>query len=815
MTFPLEKNLQLFLVLLTLPICAFAQTNGNVSLGASLFAVDNSSCWLSASGDFAFGFRQLKNQDDLFLLCVWYAKIPDQTIVWYANGDRPAPRSSKLNLTSDPGLLLTNPQGQELWKSETIVGVVDHGVITDEGSFVLVDSNSSKLWETFEHPTDTLLPTQIMNRGGLLSSRQSETNFSKGRFQLRLQGDGDVVLNTINLPTNFANEPYYQSGTTGESNSSREGIQLVFNESGLLFVLRKDNERFNLTTGGLVSARDYYFRATLNFDGIFTQYYHRKALTGNVSWISLWSIPDNICDSMMVFRGVGVCGYNSICTLGADQRPTCECPKGYSLLDPNDVYGSCKPDFRQGCFEDELNSTKDGYDVVELTNTVWPTSDYVKLAPFTADMCKESCLLDCLCAVAILRDGDCWKKKLPLSNGRVDPKRNTIAFIKIPKGNKTFGSEQPSHDQDQGPIPDVKKENQVALIRVVSALLGTSIFINFILIGASVVGFLLIYKKKRQTFTLVQSVSSMNLRSFTYEELEKATDGFKEELGRGAFGTVFKGVLSFHEGNLQVAVKKLNNMVREREQEFKAEVGAIGRTDHKNLVRLMGFCNDTRNRILVYQFMSNGSLADFIFGAPRPKWNQRKQIALGTASGLFYLHEECNNQIIHCDIKPQNILLDDSYTARISDFGLAKILMTNQTRTTTGIRGTRGYVAPEWFRNRPVSVKVDVYSYGILLLEIIFCRKSFEAEVEDESQMVLADWAYDCFKDGKLRELLEDDDDAMEEMKMVENFVMVAIWCIQEDPTLRPTMKKVVQMLEGTIQVSIPPSSSSFSSTSS
>ncbi|KAL5566523.1 hypothetical protein UlMin_029687 [Ulmus minor] len=471
MTFPLEKNLQLFLVLLTLPICAFAQTNGNVSLGASLFAVDNSSSWLSAFGDFTFGFRQLKYQDDLFFLCVWYAKIPDQTIVWYANGDRPAPRSSKLNLTSDHGLLLTNPRGQELWKSETIVGVVDHGVIRDEGSFVLVDCNSSKLWETFEHPTDKLLHTKIMNRGGLLSLRQSETNFSKGRFQLRLQGDGDVVLNTINLPTNFANEPYYQSGTTGESNSSREGIQLVFNESG--------------------------------FDGIFTQYFHRKALTGNVSWISLWSIPDNICNFMMVFRSVGVCSYNSICTLGADQRPTCECLKGYSLLDPNDVYGSCKPDFIQGYFEDELNSTKDRYDVVELTNTVWPTSDYVKFTPFTADMCKKSCLLDCLCSVAILRDGDCWTKKLPLSNGRVDPKRNAITFIKIPKGNKNFGSEQPSHDQDQGPIPDVKKENQVALIRVVSTLLGTSIFINFILIGASVVGFLLIYKKKRQTFTFV------------------------------------------------------------------------------------------------------------------------------------------------------------------------------------------------------------------------------------------------------------------------------------------------------------------------
>ena len=118
------------------------------------------------------------------------------------------------------------------------------------------------------------------------------------------------------------------------------------------------------------------------------------------------------------------------------------------------------------------------------------------------------------------------------------------------------------------------------------------------------------------------------------------------------------------------------------------------------------------------------------------------KIALDTARGLFYLHEECRTQIIHCDIKPQNILLDDSFTARISDFGLAKILKTDQTRTATQIRGTKGYVAPEWFKNMPVSAKVDIYSYGIVLLELICCRKSFEAEVEDDNQMILADWIY-------------------------------------------------------------------------
>jgi serine/threonine protein kinase len=189
------------------------------------------------------------------------------------------------------------------------------------------------------------------------------------------------------------------------------------------------------------------------------------------------------------------------------------------------------------------------------------------------------------------------------------------------------------------------------------------------------------------------------------------------------------------------------------------------------------------------------------------------QIAFGVARGLLYLHEECSSQIIHCDIKPQNILLDESLNGRISDFGLAKLLKTDQTKTTTAIRGTKGYVAPEWFKNLPVTTKVDIYSFGILLLELVCCRKNFEINAMQEHQIVLADWPCDCLKEGKLNLLVEEDEEAMEDMKRVERFVMVAIWCIQEDPSLRPGMKKVVQMLEGSVQVSVPPDPSSFIST--
>ncbi|KAF6172856.1 hypothetical protein GIB67_035410 [Kingdonia uniflora] len=180
--------------------------------------------------------------------------------------------------------------------------------------------------------------------------------------------------------------------------------------------------------------------------------------------------------------------------------------------------------------------------------------------------------------------------------------------------------------------------------------------------------------------------------------------------------------------------------------------------------------------------ISGMNIASFLFGGSRP---------------------DC--QIIHCDIKPQNILLDDSYNVKISDFGLAKLLKSDHSRCTTDIRGTRGYVAPEWFKRMAITAKVDVYSFGIMLLEIICCRKNFERESWDENIEILYDWAYDCYVEIKLHLLVENDEQANNDGKMLERLVMTAIWCIQEDPSLRPSMKKVTQMLEGAIEVCMPP----------
>ena len=164
----------------------------------------------------------------------------------------------------------------------------------------------------------------------------------------------------------------------------------------------------------------------------------------------------------------------------------------------------------------------------------------------------------------------------------------------------------------------------------------------------------------------------------------------------------------------------------------------IGQTHHKNLVWLLGYCDESEDRLLVYRFMFNGSLLSFLFGVVRPSWQQRMQIASRVARGLMYLHKECSTQIIHCGIKSQNILLNDFFTAKISDFGLAKLLMNHQSRTLTSIGGTKGYVALDWFRNTPATIKVDVYNFEVMLLEITCCRRCVEIEMERAA--ILMEW---------------------------------------------------------------------------
>ncbi|TQD89849.1 hypothetical protein C1H46_024615 [Malus baccata] len=796
MAFALLYLLCLFLFMI-LPCSILAQSSGNISLASSLTALndDNSSSWTSPSGDFAFGFRRIGK--DGFLLAIWFNKIPEKTIIWSANGDNLVQQGSQCILTSEGRLTLNDATGMQIWYANSANIEVSYAAMLDSGNFVVANRMSINLWESFDEPTDTILPTQTLSQNSILFARYTATNYSRGRFMFTLQSDGNLLLYTTRFPLETKNFAYSATMTM------YTGFQVIFNQSGSIYLTAQNGSILKMISSNTVSMQNFYQKATVEHDGVLRHSVHPKTAASSagkpMAWSTLISEPSNICSRIGGAIGSGACGYNSLCSYD-DKGPTCRCPYGYTFIDPNDVLKGCKQNFVSQSCDEALPETEDFY-FHEMQNAEWFDGDYEKFTSVTEDWCKQNCLADCFCVVAIFKEGDCVKKRIPLSNGRIDTSIGGTALIKVRKGNFTLKHEG----------PNTKKKDYSTLILIGSVLLSSSGFLNLILLLTTYLVVSHISYRKARVIRPHSVMPGMNMKCFTYEELNEATNGFKEELGQGSFATVFKGVLGFDNGK-SVAVKRLDTMVGENELEFKAEVSAIGRTNHRNLVQLLGFCNEGEHRILVYEFMSNGSLASFLFGESRLKWYQRQKIALGTARGLLYLHEECNNQIIHCDIKPQNILLDDSFTAKISDFGLAKLLGTDQTRTTTRIRGTKGYVAPEWFKNMPITMKVDVYSYGILLLEIICCRKNFEEHADDVDQLILAYWAYDCYMQKELHLLLEKDDEAMEDVKMMENYVMIAMWCIQEDPSLRPTMKKVTQMLEGTVEVSVPPDPSSFMS---
>ncbi|MCD7447137.1 hypothetical protein HAX54_023882 [Datura stramonium] len=802
-----------FLVILLLfifPLHNLAQNNGRVATGTSLTATNGSTPWVSPSGDFAFGFQKIEESNkDQFLLCIWYAKIQEKTIVWHANMSDPVPQGSRLNLDPQKGLILVDPQRNTLWGSDLVVGNIGYGLMNDAGNFVIMGSDSTDpLWESFSNPTDTLLPNQTLERGSFLVSQKSLANFTQGRFYLRMLDNGNLVLVTQSVPSNSEyDDDYYNSQTSDSTNATNSGDKLVFEENGVMYILKRNNQRQTLTPRSIPPASQNYHRVTLSFDGVLSHYYHSRN-SNSSGWSILWSQPNNICIEIDGNNGPGACGYNNVCNLGTNNRPVCNCPQGYSLVDPNDDHGDCKPDFPLSCDEVGSGLPEDSYSFFTVRDTDWPLSDFQQIKPSTEQDCQSACLNDCFCAVAIYRSNSCWKKKLPLSNGRIDTSLNAKAFIKIRKD----GVPRPLSPGLPIPESHQKKSWRIWAI-LASSLLGSSVLVNVLLISVFCWGFFHIYRKKVNTSSRPTShVANSICHSFTYKELVEATKDFKEELGRGAFGIVYKGIMPIGSRNV-IAIKKLDRVAHEAEKDFITEVNVISQTHHKNLVRLIGYCNEGPHRLLVYEYMSNGTLASFIYGDPKPNWSQRTKIAIGISRGLAYLHEECSTQIIHCDIKPQNILLDDYHVARISDFGLSKLLMINQSRTDTNIRGTRGYVAPEWFRNSQVTVKVDVYSFGILLLEIITCRKCFENEESYGPEAVLTDWVLDCFQEGKLEALVQSDIEASNDKKQLERFVMVGIWCIQEDPSTRPTMRTVCQMLEGSVEVTTPPCPYNFSIT--
>jgi serine/threonine protein kinase len=332
-------------------------------------------------------------------------------------------------------------------------------------------------------------------------------------------------------------------------------------------------------------------------------------------------------------------------------------------------------------------------------------------------------------------------------------------------------------------------------------IVGVIVGVGLLSIISGVVIFII--RKRRKRYTDDEEILSMDVKpyTFTYSELKSATQDFdpSNKLGEGGFGPVYKGKLN---DGREVAVKLLSVGSRQGKGQFVAEIVAISAVQHRNLVKLYGCCYEGEHRLLVYEYLPNGSLDQALFGEKtlHLDWSTRYEICLGVARGLVYLHEEARLRIVHRDVKASNILLDSKLVPKVSDFGLAKLYDDKKTHISTRVAGTIGYLAPEYAMRGHLTEKTDVYAFGVVALELVSGRPNSDENLEDEKRYLL-EWAWNLHEKGREVELI---DHQLTEFNMEEGkrMIGIALLCTQTSHALRPPMSRVVAMLSGDVEVS-------------
>ncbi|VAH55500.1 unnamed protein product [Triticum turgidum subsp. durum] len=384
-------------------------------------------------------------------------------------------------------------------------------------------------------------------------------------------------------------------------------------------------------------------------------------------------------------------------------------------------------------------------------------------------------------------------RPLPAPPAKVTPTTPSAQPAPPPKVIPTAPSALPA------PIGTTSMEVKSSSVRRVVAILAP--VVGFILLSILFLGTYFIRKRRtQQQYEMEMEEEFGELQGtpmrFTFQQLKAATEQFADKLGEGGFGSVFKGQF----GDERIAVKRLDR-AGQGKKEFSAEVQTIGSIHHINLVRLIGFCAEKSHRLLVYEYMPKGSLDRWIYhqhdnDSPPLNWSTRCKIITHIAKGLAYLHEECMKKIAHLDIKPQNILFDDDFNAKLSDFGLCKLIDRDMSQVFTRMRGTPGYLAPEWLTSQ-ITEKADVYSFGVVVMEVINGRKNLDNSRSEESIHLITQLE-EKVKTNRLVELIDNKSNNMLAHKQdVIEMMKLAMWCLQIDCKRRPKMSEVVKVLEG------------------
>ncbi|CAL9013917.1 unnamed protein product [Prunus brigantina] len=773
---------------LVLLLCLCLHLKTHVCLAADTIAANQplsgDQTIVSAGKVFELGFFKPGNSSNYYI-GMWYSKqlVSLETIVWVANRETPvSDRFSSVLRISDGNLVLFNESNTPIWSTNltsTTSGSAQ-AVLLNSGNLVLrADgsnaSTSEPLWQSFDHPAHTWLPgarigfNTVTNQTLILTSWKSSEDPAPGLFTLELDPNGsNAYLIFWNRSRQYWSSGPWDAKSRIFSWVPEMRLNYIYNFS---YVTNKNESYFTYSV---------YNPKTISRFVMYTsgQIQQLTWLEVSSQWNLFWNQPRKQCEVYDLCGAFGSC--NEVSTV------SCNCLTGFEPKLQRDwnlqaYSGGCKRKTPLHC---ENATSADGkQDQFEKMATMSLPENMQSVNVETIARCESICLNNCSCTAYAYNSSGCsiWIGELfNLQQLTSSDSQGITLYLRL------AASEFKSPKSNKGLIVGV----------VAGSAAGIAILLGLIVV-------VILRQRKRVTGT--GKAVEGSLVAFGYRDLQDATKNFSEKLGGGGFGSVFKGTLP---DSSVIAVKKLES-VSQGEKQFRTEVSTIGTIQHVNLVRLRGFCSEGTKRMLVYDYMPNGSLDSHLFHDTRPNvldWKTRYQIALGTARGLAYLHEKCRDCIIHCDIKPENILLDTELGPKVADFGLAKLVGREFSRVLTTMRGTRGYLAPEWISGVAITVKADVYSYGMMLFEFVSGRRNSE-QSEDGKVRFFPSWAAKQISTAEtdVLSLLDLRLDGNADVQELTRICRVACWCVQDDEAHRPSMGQVVQILEGVSDVNLPP----------
>ncbi|XP_066361990.1 receptor-like serine/threonine-protein kinase SD1-8 isoform X1 [Miscanthus floridulus] len=779
----------------------------------------------SGAGSFVLGFFSPPGSNNTYV-GIWYAKVPIRTVVWVANRAAPVRgpagdnAGATLSVSSEEcALAVADANATVVWSSASASprpGSAASGGgggpctarIRDDGNLAVSDQRGRVVWQGFDHPTDTLLPGMRLGvdfaagTNMTLTAWASPSDPSPSAVVAAMDTSGDPEVFIWNGPTKV-----WRSGPWDGVQFTGVPDTVTYKGMGFSFRFVNDGREatysFQVRDAGIVSRLALNSTGGVVGGGGLMQRWTWLEATG--AWGLYWYAPKDQCDA------VSPCGPNGVCD--TNKVPACSCLPGFTPRSPaswamRDGQDGCVRATPLDCGSNRTSST-DGFAPLPHAKVPDTTRAVVDFGS-SLDQCRQRCLRNCSCtayASANLTGAPGHRGCVLWTGGledlRVYPSFGQELYLRLAAA-------------DLASMGKSKKKVSMVVAVVVSITAALAVLL-------AITGFFIWRAKKtkaRKPGSAIWTAGSRNkdgsegkdhgddleLPVYDFETIAAATEGFSTEnkLGEGGFGPVYKGKL---EDGQEIAVKTLSRTSTQGLEEFKNEVLLIAKLQHRNLVRLIGCSISGPDKILIYEYMENKSLDFFMFDTTKSKlldWQTRYRIIEGIARGLLYLHQDSRYRIIHRDLKTSNILLDKDMTPKISDFGMARMFGSDDTEINTlRVVGTYGYMAPEYAMDGVFSVKSDVFSFGVIVLEIIAGKRN-RGVYSYSGHLNLLAHAWSLLNEGNGLDLVDENLNGSFNSDEVLKCLKVGLLCVQENPDDRPLMSQVLMMLASTDTASLP-----------